>query len=53
MSAPKFGLDNLNVILDKNNFQQTGSEEITFNNLQKNGKVLDGMYQLDGHNLRN
>ena len=26
MSTPKFKLDNLNVIIDKNNFQQTGSK---------------------------
>ena len=45
LSAPKFNLNNLCVILDRNNFQQTGSgEEILNLNPKKNGLVLIGMW---------
>ena len=55
MSAPKFGLDNLNVILDKNNFQQTGSNEeiMNLNNLSEKWKSFGwDVSELDGHNLK-
>ena len=54
MSAPKFGLDNLNVIIDKNNFQQTGSNEEIMNldNLSNKWKSFGWeVSELDGHNL--
>ena len=46
LSAPKFNLNNLCVILDRNNFQQTGSGEeiLNLNPLKKNGLVLIGMW---------
>lgn len=54
MSAPKFKLDNLNVILDKNNFQQTGSN----NEIMSLGNVVDKWKSFgwdvdttDGHNI--
>ena len=54
MSAPKFKLDNLNVILDKNNFQQTGSN----NEIMSLGNVADkwksfgwDVDTIDGHNI--
>tara|TARA_B100000989_G_scaffold264256_2_gene216581 strand:- start:1267 stop:2115 length:849 start_codon:yes stop_codon:yes gene_type:complete len=55
MSAPKFGLDNLNVIIDKNNFQQTGSNEeiMNLNNLSEKWKSFGwDVSELDGHNLK-
>tara|TARA_B100000963_G_scaffold361722_1_gene398991 strand:+ start:17115 stop:17963 length:849 start_codon:yes stop_codon:yes gene_type:complete len=55
MSAPKFGLDNLNVIIDKNNFQQTGSNEEIMNldNLSEKWKSFGwDVSELDGHNLK-
>ena len=44
MAASNFKLDNLFAIIDKNNFQQTGSNEDIMNtdDLIKNGQVLDG-----------
>ena len=46
MAAVHFKLDNLVVIVDNNNFQQTGSREqiMDTKNLKENGKVLAGMY---------
>ena len=55
MSAPKFRLDNLNVILDKNNFQQTGSNEEIMNlsNLSEKWKSFGwDVSEIDGHNLK-
>ncbi len=55
MSAPKFGLDNLNVIIDKNNFQQTGSNEEIMNlsNLSEKWKSFGwDVSEIDGHNLK-
>ena len=45
MAAPNFNLENLYVIIDKNNFQQTGSNKQIMNvdNLNLNGKVLIGI----------
>jgi transketolase len=54
LSAPKFNLDNLVVIIDKNNFQQTGSnsEIMDLGDLKK--KWLSFKWEvneIDGHNL--
>ena len=54
MAAPNFNLDNMVVILDKNNFQQTGSNnEIMKNELLKSKWENFGWncYEIDGHNL--
>ena len=54
MAAPNFNLDNLHVILDKNNYQQTGSNKDIMNSYnlldkwQSFGWHTD---ELDGHNL--
>ena len=53
MSAYKYNLDNLVVILDKNNFQQTGStKEImdTFNLENKWQSFGWDVITIDGHN---
>ena len=54
MAAPKFKLDNLNVILDKNNFQQTGAN----NEIMDLGNLFDKWKSfgwevdtVDGHNI--
>ena len=54
MAAPKFKLDNLNVILDKNNFQQTGAN----NEIMDLGSLFDKWKSfgwevdtVDGHNI--
>jgi transketolase len=55
MAAPNFYLDNMIVILDKNNFQQTGSNsEIMRNELLKSKWENFGWncYEIDGHNLK-
>lgn len=55
MAAPNFNLDNLVVILDKNNFQQTGSNnEIMNNELLKSKWENFGWncYEIDGHDLK-
>jgi transketolase len=54
MAAPKFKLDNLNVIIDKNNFQQTGSnnEIMDLGNLYEKWKSFGwDVVEVDGHNL--
>ena len=55
MAAPNFNLDNLYVIIDKNNFQQTGSNKEIMNvgNL-KDKWVGFGWHtvELDGHNIQ-
>lgn len=55
MSAPKFKLNNLNVIIDKNNFQQTGSnkEIMDVSNLKDKWSSF-GWHttELDGHNIQ-
>ena len=54
MAAPNFKLDNLYVIIDKNNFQQTGSNKEIMNvgNLKDKWSSF-GWYtvELDGHNI--
>ena len=54
MAAPNFKLDNLYVVIDKNNFQQTGSNEEIMNvaNLKDKWSSF-GWYtvELDGHNI--
>ena len=54
MAAPHFKLDNLYVVIDKNNFQQTGSNEEIMNvaNLKDKWSSF-GWYtvELDGHNI--
>ena len=54
MAAPKFKLDNLNIIIDRNNFQQTGSnnEIMSLGNLGEKWKSFGWeVKELDGHNL--
>ena len=54
MAAPHFNLDNLNVIIDKNNFQQTGSNnEIMKTESLKNKWSSFGWHttEIDGHNI--
>ena len=55
MAAPNFNLDNLYVIVDKNNFQQTGSNKEIMNvgNLKDKWSSF-GWYtvELDGHNIQ-
>jgi len=55
MAAPNFKLDNLYVIIDKNNFQQTGSNKEIMNvgNLKDKWSSF-GWYtvELDGHNIQ-
>ena len=55
MAAPNFKLDNLYVIIDKNNFQQTGSNKEIMNvgNLKDKWSSF-GWYtvELDGHNVK-
>ena len=55
MAAPNFNLDNLYVIIDKNNFQQTGSNKEIMNveNLKDKWSSF-GWYtvELDGHNVQ-
>ena len=54
MAAPNFKLDNLYVIIDKNNFQQTGSNKEIMNveNLKDKWSSF-GWYtvELNGHNI--
>ena len=54
MAAPNFNLDNLYVIIDKNNFQQTGSNQEIMNlkNLKDKWSSF-GWHtsELDGHNI--
>ena len=54
MAAPNFKLDNLYVIIDKNNFQQTGSNKEIMNveNLKDKWSSF-GWHttELDGHNI--
>ena len=55
MSAPKFNLDNLCVILDRNNFQQTGSgdEILSLNSLSEKWKSFNwDVLEIDGHNYQ-
>lgn len=55
MSAPKFNLDNLIVIVDNNNFQQTGSNEeiMDLGNLVEKWKSFGWeASEIDGHNLK-
>ena len=54
MAAPKFELDNLNVIIDRNNYQQTGSnnEIMDLGNLGEKWKSFGWeVTELDGHNI--
>tara|TARA_B100000787_G_scaffold169454_1_gene160677 strand:- start:73 stop:927 length:855 start_codon:yes stop_codon:yes gene_type:complete len=54
MAAPKFKLDNLSIIIDRNNFQQTGSnkEIMDLGNLADKWKSFGwDVLELDGHNL--
>ena len=54
MAAPKFELDNLNVIVDKNNFQQTGANNDILNliNLYEKWKSFAwDVHEIDGHDL--
>ena len=54
MSAPKFKLDNLKIVIDRNNFQQTGSnnEIMDLGNLKNK---LDSfgweVEEINGHNI--
>jgi len=54
MSAPHFKLDNIIAIIDKNNFQQTGSsvEILNTNSLNKKWTSFGwDVSELDGHNI--
>ncbi len=54
MAAPKFKLDNLSIVIDRNNFQQTGSntEIMDLGNLAEKWKSFGwDVLELDGHNL--
>ena len=54
MAAPNFKLDNLYVIIDKNNFQQTGSNKEIMNveNLKDKWSSFGWhAIELDGHNI--
>ena len=54
MAAPHFKLDNLYVVIDKNNFQQTGSNEEIMNvaNLKDKWSSFGWhTVELDGHNI--
>ena len=54
MAAPNFKLNNLHVIIDRNNFQQTGSnkEIMDLGNLKDKWKSFGwDTTELDGHNL--
>tara|TARA_Y100000590_G_scaffold410067_1_gene502807 strand:+ start:450 stop:1286 length:837 start_codon:yes stop_codon:yes gene_type:complete len=54
MAAPNLLLDNLYVFIDKNNFQQTGSNEdiMNLNNLKDKWSSFGwSTYELDGHNI--
>ena len=53
LSAPKFNLDNLCVILDRNNFQQTGSgkEILDLDSLNEKWRSFNWeVIEIDGHN---
>lgn len=53
MAAPNFKLKNLNIIVDKNNYQQTGSTEIIMKNDNLSKKFLSfgwEVIEIDGHN---
>ena len=55
MSAPKFELNNLSVIIDKNNFQQTGSnlEIMDLKNLNDKWKSFGwDVEEVDGHDIK-
>jgi len=55
MAAPNFNLDNLYVIIDKNNFQQTGSNKEIMNvgNLKDKWSSFGWhTVELDGHNVK-
>ena len=55
MAAPNFNLDNLYVIIDKNNFQQTGSNKEIMNvgNLKDKWSSFGWhTVELDGHNIQ-
>ena len=55
MAAPNFDLDNLYVIIDKNNFQQTGSNQQIMNldNLKSKWESFNWhTEEVDGHNIK-
>ena len=55
LSAPKFNLDNLCIILDRNNFQQTGSgkEILDLNPIKEKWKSFNwDVLEIDGHNYQ-
>ena len=54
MAAPNFNLDNLYAIIDKNNFQQTGSNKEIMNTADLKEKWQSfgwDVKELDGHNI--
>jgi len=54
ISAPKFNLDNITAIIDKNNFQQTGTTKdvMPINSLKETWKNFGwGVFEVDGHNF--
>jgi len=55
MAAPKFKLDNLFAIIDKNNFQQTGANEEIMPSLSLVNKWKEfgwDVKEIDGHNIK-
>lgn len=55
MAAPKFKLNNIFAIIDKNNFQQTGSNEEIMPSLDMTAKWEKfgwDVKEIDGHNIR-
>jgi len=55
MAASKFNLKNLQVIIDKNNFQQTGSTQEIMPNDNLNSKFKEfgwNVIEVDGHNVK-
>ena len=55
MAASKFKLKNLQVIVDKNNFQQTGSTQEIMPNDNIGSKFKEFVWnvnQVDGHNIK-
>ena len=54
MAAPNFNLDNLNLIIDKNNFQQTGDNKTIMDLGNLKNKVESfgwNTTEIDGHNI--
>ena len=54
MAAPNFNLGNLNIIIDRNNFQQTGDNNLIMNLRNLKNKIESfgwNTTEIDGHNI--